>query len=186
MNDENKIPQLTDKQLFFCQEYVKDFNATQAAIRAGYSEKTAYSIGGENLRKPEIQEYISQLQKEIQERNKITIDECVSIFANIARFDIADLYNEDGGLKSIHEIPPKARTAIMGIESEQLFEYVEGEKLPAGVLKKIRTISKEGVIDKLLKHLGGYEKDTQKQPKIDLSKLSPETLMQIWNARSSD
>lgn len=49
---------LTDKQKRFCEEYVVDWNATQAAIRAGYSEKTAHSIGNENLRKPEIKIYI--------------------------------------------------------------------------------------------------------------------------------
>jgi len=46
---------LTPKQRLFVAEYLKDFNATQAAMRAGYSKKTAYSIGQENLKKPEIQ-----------------------------------------------------------------------------------------------------------------------------------
>ena len=49
---------LTAKQQRFCDEYLIDLNATQAAIRAGYSAKTAYSIGNENLKKPEIREYI--------------------------------------------------------------------------------------------------------------------------------
>ena len=48
---------MTEKQKLFCEEYLIDLNATQAALRAGYSEKTAYSIGNENLKKPEIQEY---------------------------------------------------------------------------------------------------------------------------------
>lgn len=65
---------LTEKQKKFCDEYLFDFNATQAAIRAGYSEKSAYSIGDENLKKPEIQKYISKLQKEAQERSDITRD----------------------------------------------------------------------------------------------------------------
>lgn len=51
---------LTPKQARFVDEYLVDFNATQAAIRAGYSEKTAYSIGWENLRKPEIKKAISE------------------------------------------------------------------------------------------------------------------------------
>ena len=49
---------MTDAQKRFCDEYLIDLNATQAAIRAGYSKKTAYSIGIENLRKPEIKKYI--------------------------------------------------------------------------------------------------------------------------------
>lgn len=52
---------LTEKQKRFCEEYLIDLNATQSAIRAGYSEKVAYSIGSENLKKPEIQNYITEL-----------------------------------------------------------------------------------------------------------------------------
>ena len=52
------MARLTAKQQRFCDEYLIDLNATQAAIRAGYSKKTAYSIGIENLRKPEIKKYI--------------------------------------------------------------------------------------------------------------------------------
>ena len=55
---------MTEKQKLFCEEYLISLNATQAAIKAGYSEKTAYSIGNENLKKPEIQEYIQKRLKE--------------------------------------------------------------------------------------------------------------------------
>lgn len=55
---------LTAKQQRFCDEYLIDLNATQAAIRAGYSKKTAYSIGNENLKKPEISEYIEKRMAE--------------------------------------------------------------------------------------------------------------------------
>ncbi len=56
---------LTDNQEMFCREFVVDWNATRAAIAAGYSEKTAYSIGNENLKKPEIKEYIEEIQKDL-------------------------------------------------------------------------------------------------------------------------
>lgn len=58
---------LTAKQKRFCDEYLVDLNATQAAIRAGYSRKTAYSIGVENLKKPEIKKYI---EKRMAEKEK--------------------------------------------------------------------------------------------------------------------
>ena len=57
---------MTEKQKLFCEEYLIDLNATQAALRAGYSEKTAYSIGNENLKKPEIQEYIQKLPNKMR------------------------------------------------------------------------------------------------------------------------
>ena len=55
---------LTAKQQRFCDEYLVDLNATQAAIRAGYSKKTAYAIGNENLNKPELKKYIERRMAE--------------------------------------------------------------------------------------------------------------------------
>ena len=65
---------LTDKQRTFVAEYLVDLNATQAAIRAGYSAKTASSIGEENLRKPEIAEAIAAKQAERATRTEINQD----------------------------------------------------------------------------------------------------------------
>lgn len=58
------MSKLNNKQQIFCHEYLKDFNATQAAIRAGYSEKSAYSQAHDLLKKPEIRNYISQVSKQ--------------------------------------------------------------------------------------------------------------------------
>lgn len=65
---------LTAKQRRFVEEYLIDLNATQAAERAGYSAKTAYSIGNENLSKPEIAKAIQAAMKEREERTHITQD----------------------------------------------------------------------------------------------------------------
>lgn len=77
---------LTDKQELFCVEYVKDLNATQAAIRAGYSEHTAYSIGWENLRKPEIRQHIDIHLKE----KVISSEETVKLISDIAKSNVND------------------------------------------------------------------------------------------------
>ena len=65
-------PKLTLKQRRFIEEYLIDFNATQAAIRAGYSEKTAYSVGHENLSKPEIKSEIDRLTTQMTEKAIVT------------------------------------------------------------------------------------------------------------------
>ena len=65
---------MTPKQQRFVSEYLIDLNATQAAIRAGYSEKTAYSIGQENLKKPEVAKAVIAAQAERFERTEITQD----------------------------------------------------------------------------------------------------------------
>ena len=71
------VGKLTDKQKRFVEEYLVDLNATQAAIRAGYSEKTAYSIGVENLRKPEIKKAIEKAQNERSERVLVTQEDVI-------------------------------------------------------------------------------------------------------------
>lgn len=76
---------LTPKQKRFCDEYLIDLNATQAAIRAGYSKRTAYAIGQENLKKLEIQEY---LQKRMQEKDNELIasqDEVLKYLTRVMR-----------------------------------------------------------------------------------------------------
>lgn len=72
------VVKLTDKQKRFIEEYLVDLNATQAAIRAGYSERTAYSIGVENLRKPEIKKAIDEAQNKRSERTQLTQDEVIA------------------------------------------------------------------------------------------------------------
>ena len=75
---------LNEKQKQFCNEYLIDFNGTQAAIRAGYSPKTAYSMANENLRKPEIQNYLKELIVNRNERTKITQDEVIEKIKEVA------------------------------------------------------------------------------------------------------
>lgn len=77
---------LSNKRLAFVNEYLRDFNATQAAIRAGYSPKSAYSIGQENLKIPEISAYISARVEE----KAMSADEALTRLADIARGDMGD------------------------------------------------------------------------------------------------
>jgi len=65
---------LTPKQARFVAEYLIDLNATQAAIRAGYSPKTAFAIGSENLRKPLVAEAIKAGQAEVSKQQGITLE----------------------------------------------------------------------------------------------------------------
>jgi len=75
---------LTAKQEKFCQEYLIDLNATQAAIRAGYSKDTAGSIGGENLGKPEIINRLTELRSDLIERTKLSQEWVLSNLKEVA------------------------------------------------------------------------------------------------------
>lgn len=80
-----------DKHERFCQEYLVDFNATQAAIRAGYSKKTAGSQAHDLLKKPEIQARLAELKGEIAERLRIEQDEVFNRWWNTANADPNEL-----------------------------------------------------------------------------------------------
>lgn len=79
---------LTAKQRRFVEEYLVDLNATQAAIRAGYSSKTAASIGEENLRKPDIAKAVQEAQEARSKRTKITQD---MVLAELAKIGFSDI-----------------------------------------------------------------------------------------------
>lgn len=76
---------LTVKQQKFADAYIASGNATESAIKAGYSKKTACAIGTENLRKPNIKKYIDEKLEEIASENILTMTEAMEILTTIAR-----------------------------------------------------------------------------------------------------
>ena len=81
---------MTPKQKRFCEEYLIDCNATQAAIRAGYSEKTAYSIGQENMKKPEIKAYIDESLSNMQSKTIADATEVLQYLTSVLRGEVKD------------------------------------------------------------------------------------------------
>lgn len=94
--------QLTEKQKRFCDEYLIDLNATQAAIRAGYSPKTAYSMGQRLLKDVDLQAIIHQSMRERQKRTEITQDYVLSRLKEIT--DSAASDTPDSNLKYANQI----------------------------------------------------------------------------------
>ena len=123
---------ITPKQMRFVDEYLVDLNATQAAIRAGYSTKTAAFIGAQNLKKLQIAEEISRRQKDLQRRTEVTQERVVTELARVAFADATDYAHvemrthtkEDGtevtyqavALKETTELSADQRAAIAGIK----------------------------------------------------------------------
>jgi len=97
-----KLNGLSDKQALFCREYVIDLNATQAAIRAGYSAKTAKEIGAQNLSKLTIQAEIQRLTADRSQRTEITADYVLQKIQSIIEATSAEgesEYNPQAALK---------------------------------------------------------------------------------------
>ena len=107
--------QLTPKQARFVAEYLKDLNATQAAIKAGYSPKTARSQGQRLLTHVDVQAAVAAAQAAQFQRLALDADEVTQINAEIARFDPAVLQDEAGNYKPLKDLPPEARRCIKRI-----------------------------------------------------------------------
>jgi len=143
------VAAVKEKHERFAAEYVIDLNATQAAIRTGYSEKTAGQIGFELLKKPEIQEAISAAMKARSERTEITADRVLKEIARLAFLDIRKAFNADGSLKPIHELDDDTAAAIAGLEVSE----IRGEDGVSTVLKKIRLSDKRASLELAGRHL---------------------------------
>lgn len=144
--------ELTAKQEKFCIEYLKDLNATQAAIRAGYSEKTSAAIGAENLIKPNIQEFIQEVREKDANNAEITRQKVINEYAKLAFFDIRKVLTVDGGLKDTSEWDDESAAAIAGLESYDEKERESGMVL--GTVRKIKVSDKRAALDSLCKVLG--------------------------------
>ena len=92
------MDKLTPKQKKFCDEYLKLGNATQAAKNAGYSEKTAYRTGADNLKVPHILDYINARQEQIASKDIADIEEIMKYLTDVMRGKIKDQFDLDASL----------------------------------------------------------------------------------------
>ena len=93
------MDKLTPKQKAFCDYYVELGNATEAAIRAGYSKKTARQVGSENLSKPYINQYITERMKKVEEKRIASGDEVLQYLTAVMRGEVKDQFELDASLQ---------------------------------------------------------------------------------------
>lgn len=152
------MQKLTPKQKRFVDEYLVDLNAKKAAIRSGYSERTAKAIGFENLTKPVIQKYLSERQKARSSRTEITQDRVLEEFAKLAFYQPKDFFDDDGGILSINKIPDDVAACISGLDISN--RKIGDEDYET--IKKIKLSDKKSALDSLAKHLGMFSEDSRK------------------------
>jgi phage terminase small subunit len=142
---------MTPKQQRFVEEYLIDLNATQAAIRAGYSPKTAHVIGPENLGKPEISKAVAEAMAARSERTKVDADWLLTRLAAEVDADVADLYDEAGALLPVRQWPPIWRKGLVaGLDVE---EERDDDGKVVGVTRKIRLSDRIKRLELIGKHV---------------------------------
>lgn len=162
---ESKGKGLTTKQENYCQEFVIHGNKTAAYKKAYNSENMKPSTINQKAcllaKQDNVKARITQLEEEKRERNRVTVDDLVQDLVSMIRADTSQMFNDDGTLKSIHDIPKELRMLISSVESgeEWTIDSKGNKTKKSGKVSKIRLFSKLDLYEKLMKHLGGYEKD---------------------------
>jgi len=147
---------MTPKREQFCLEYLVDLNATQAAIRAGYSPKTAGSQGEQLLKKVEIQQRIAELRADREQRTQIEGDRVIEELKRIglARIDEAvECRGRTVKIKSFAELSPDVLAAIESVQQTK-----------DGI--KVKFHNKLAALEQLARHLGLFEKDNAQQSQL--------------------
>lgn len=149
------MAKLTAKQKRFVEEYLIDLNATQAAIRAGYSPNSARDIGSENLTKPHIRARVEEALAERSKRTGINADRVVRELARIAFVNAADVINFDTA--TLSENASEDDTAAIASVRVKTIPTDAGE----GVEREIRMCDKLKALELLGKHLGMFNNDPE-------------------------
>jgi phage terminase small subunit len=163
-----KERKLTTKQKFFIAEYQKDWNARQAAIRAGFSSKTAKEKGYELIHKNSlVKEALDQAISDNLMKIGVRAERALTEIARVAFSDLRKLYNEDGSLKLPSEWDDDEAAAIAGVEVLEEFSGRGEDRTLVGFTKKVRVFDKIKALELLSKHLGiignGKHKDHEEE-----------------------
>ncbi|MDH1171438.1 terminase small subunit [Pantoea agglomerans] len=141
------MAKLTDKQELFAREYLKDLNATKAAIRAGYSVKSAQEQASRLLSNVMVQSRISELKADRNEEVGIDAAYVLRRLVEIDQMDVLDILLPNGELKPIKDWPKTWRTTLSGMDVTEM----AGDA--AGLLKKIKWPDKVKNLELLGKHV---------------------------------
>jgi phage terminase small subunit len=140
----NHTPDLNPLQRLFCIEYLKDLNATDAAIRAGYSARSAATQACRLLKNPVVVKYIAKMQREVEEAVKIDAQYVLTRLAEQTEADFADIFDKNGDIKDMKDWPKIWRQGLVsGFERCPLTKK----------LIKIRISDRTKILELLGKHV---------------------------------
>lgn len=167
MSKKSQKKPLTDQQERFCLEYIVDLNATRAAIRAEYSERSASELGYQLLQNPSVKARVDTLQKERAHRLQITADMVIESLLQIAKLDLSEAYSGSGALLPIKDMPDHVRRSIAGVDVYE--DIVDGQKL--GETVKVKISDRVKALELLGRHLKMFTDKIQLTGKLTLEQL---------------
>lgn len=158
-----------DRRTAFVEAYLQNGgNATQAALAAGFSKRSAYSTGGRLVKHAEVLARIEQRQAELRKKFELTTETLLNNLRQAVMFDPRKLYDENGALKSVADLDDDTAMALTGLEQCDEFEGRGASRKWVGITKKIKWLDKNVARDQANKILGMYEKDNT-QPRAAIA-----------------
>ena len=144
---------LTAKQRQFVVEYLIDLNATQAAIRAGYSTRGAKDQACQHMQRPEVVNAIEQAKEERNKRTQVDADYVLQRLTEIDQMDFIDILEDDMSFKPVRQWPKVWRQYLSGFDLAEMFEGSGKDRDMVGILKKIKWPDKVKNLELLGKHV---------------------------------
>lgn len=154
---------LTPKIKRFCEEYIKDLNGTQAAIRAGYSEKTANEQASKLLAKVNVQIYVSELKKSLSDKNEGLAQQVIDELKKLGFANIQDYINPQNEIKDLTTITRDNAAAVESIKKTVTEFSGGGESSGKKTTIQFKLYDKISALEKLGRHLGIFELDNQQK-----------------------
>lgn len=146
---------VTEKQMLFCREYIIDFNAKQAAIRAGYPEKSAAVEAHKLLKTAPIQNYLSSIKKEVSDRLNVTVDDIMKELMSIGFSNIRDFIDDDNKIKNLSSVKRKKTSSISHYKITRS-EFGKGSHEGKKETVEIRFHDKLSALEKIAKRINFY------------------------------
>lgn len=149
---------LTPKQKRFVHEYMVDLNATQAAIRAGYSEKTARSVGSENLTKPDIKAALAEKQHKVAHKTDVTIERVLAELAKVGFSNMHDYMRVTADGDPVLDLSNLTREQAAALSEVTVEDFTEGRGDDARDVRRIKfkLHDKISSLVQIGKHLGMF------------------------------
>ena len=169
------MTKLTPKQQRFIEEYLIDLNATQAAIRAGYSEKTAGSIGHENLTKPEIQEALTLRRQVIAVATDITPEKVISELAKLGFSNMQDFIRITSSGDPMADLSNLTRDQAAALAEFTVEDFTDGRGEDARDVRRVKfkLADKRAALVDIGKHLGIFKERVEHTGKDGTPLASP-------------
>ncbi|TEA78650.1 terminase small subunit [Allopusillimonas ginsengisoli] len=153
------MAKLTAKQQRFVEEYLVDLNATQAAVRAGYSKRTARQIGEENLSKPDIAQAVQEAQIKRSERTEITQDMVLMELAKLGFANMQDYMRVGADGDPYLDFSALTRDQAAALVEVTVEDFKEGRGEDARDVRRVKfkLADKKGALVDIGKHLGMFK-----------------------------